>query len=450
MRWTALLIGVSAMACRPAADDGLILLFLGRSSAAQVGRISWAPDAPRSRLIAFDGDLHVVRTITNPRLSSPVAVSPYPNSQLLVTERTGEGVVFDTAGTPIREWESPFVAALYATDGPVVYASRSPFFVQLVGEDGSAPLVWQLDTLGIPRVGLGTIHVPDITYLAQLVNAGPVAVNDRVVYFAPLVRDEVLRLDPAGSPVWRSSRGLIPIERDPRFAAGNERRVEHALVNIAMTVGPDGRLYVLGGQDSAATRLRLDVLDTETGEILERRILGTPATAIAVNRRGRIHILDPEALLAQTPTRGRELLTPAFALRDLAGRAVRLEDYRGKVTLVNFWASWCEPCRAEFPHMAALYRETRRRDFDIAAISDDVSDNQMRAFVREFMPPFPILVGRGRMKGAFHFRGLPYSVLLDRHGRVIERIFGFGGEQEFRHLRETIAREIDADSAAAR
>ena len=287
MRWTALLIGVAVMACRPAAHDGLTLLFLGRASAAHVGRISWATDAPRSRLVAFDGDLHVVRTIANPRISRPVAVAPYPNSRLLITERTGEGVVFDTAGAPVREWESPFVAALYATDGPLIYASRSPFFVQLVAEDGSAPLVWQLDTLGIPRVGLGTIHVPDIKYLAQLVNAGPVAVHDGVAYFAPLVRDEILRLDAAGSPVWRSARGLIPLERDPRFAAGTERRVEHALINIAMTVGPDGRLYVLGGQDSAATRLRLDVLDTETGEILESRILGTPATAIAAIHRDR-------------------------------------------------------------------------------------------------------------------------------------------------------------------
>lgn len=100
--------------------------------------------------------------------------------------------------------------------------------------------------------------------------------------------------------------------------------------------------------------------------------------------------------------------------------------------------------------MAELYRETSRNDFDIAAISDDVRETQMRAFVREFRPPFPILVGRGRMKGAYHFRGLPYSVLLDRQGRVIERLFGFGGEQEFRHLRDIISREIDADSAAAR
>ena len=78
-------------------------------------------------------------------------------------------------------------------------------------------------------------------------------------------------------------------------------------------------------------------------------------------------VLDPQALLAQVPTQGRDLFAPPFALPDLAGKPVRLQDYRGKVTLVNFWASWCEPCRAEFPHMASLYKEFDRNEFDIAA-----------------------------------------------------------------------------------
>ena len=450
MRANILLAALLVAGCRPAANDGYTLLFLGRSAAARVGRYSWAADAPRSRLIAFDGDLHVVRTVTNPRISSPVAIAPYPGSRLLITERTGEGVVFDTAGNPVREWESPFPASLYATDGMRIVATRSPYFVQFIAEDGSNPLLWALDTLGKPHAGLGVIHVPDIRYLAQLVNAGPVALYDGVAYYAPLVRDEILRLDASGSPVWRSSRGLIPAERDPHYAAGNERRVDHALINIAMTFGPDGRLYVLGAEDSAATRLRLDVLNRETGQIITSRVLGTPTAAIAADWRGRIRVLDPDALLAQTPTQGRDLFAPAFALPDLAGKPVRLADYRGKVTLVNFWASWCEPCRAEFPHMAELYRATSRRDFDIAAISDDVSDTKMRAFVAEFRPPFPILVGRGNMKGVYHYRGLPYSVLLDKQGRIIERIFGFGGDAEFRHLRDIITREIDADTAARR
>src|SRR3989441_2747506 len=240
MRANILLLTLLGHGCRPAADDGFTLLFLGRSSAARVGPYSWAPDAPHSRLIAFDEDLHVVRTVTNPRLSSPVAVARYPQDRLLITERTGEGVVFDTAGAPVREWESPFPASLYATDGSRIVASRSPYYVLFVGEDGGAPLLWMLDTLGAPYEGLGVIHVPDINYLAELVNAGPAAVADRVVYFAPLVRDEILRLDPSGSPVWRSSRGLIPVERDPRFAAGKERRGGHAPLHNPQNPGPAG------------------------------------------------------------------------------------------------------------------------------------------------------------------------------------------------------------------
>jgi hypothetical protein len=94
--------------------------------------------------------------------------------------------------------------------------------------------------------------------------------------------------------------------------------------------------------------------------------------------------------------------------------------------------------------MAALYREFGRRDFEIVAISDDVDRGKLTAFVRAFRPPFPILVGGGRMKAMYHYRGLPYSVLLDRSGRVIERIFGFGGTPAFAQLHETIANEVRA------
>lgn len=422
--------------------DGDTLLFLGRSPAARVGDVSWAPDAAQSRLVAFDRNLRVIHTIADPRLASPVAVSRFPGNRLLVSERTGEGVIFDTTGKAVREWPSAFPAALYTTSETRIVASRSPYFVQLIGEDGSAPLLWMLDTLGRPTHGVGITHVPESRYLTQLVNAGPAAVAEEAIYFAPLVRDEILRLDLTGSPVWRSSRGLIPEERDPQLTGSGDRRVAHALINIAMTLGPDGRLYVLGADDSAATRLRLDVLDAERGQILERRPLGTSATAIAVNRRGAIRVLNPDSLLAQTPVSGREPFGPPFALPDLSGDTVRLADYQGRVTLVNFWASWCEPCREEFPHMAELYRDLAREGFAIAAISDDISDRQMRAFVRAFQPPFPILVGEGRMKATYHFRGLPYSVLLDRRGRVVERIFGFSGMAEFRRLRETIAKEL--------
>ena len=454
-------LGVGAalllVSCGPAPSE-VTLLFLGRSPTAQVGNLTWAPDPDRSRLVAFDGDLHIVRTIVDPRLATPTAIAPLAPGRVLVTERTGEAVVFDVAaGKPVREWESPFPASLYATGGArsdQILAARSPYFVQFVAEQGGEPLLWRLDTLGHETHGVGTIHVPQIPYLAQLVNAGAVALDpndDNAFYFAPLVRDEVLKLDATGATLWRTPRGLFVQETDPRFVPpppGKPRdlRVAYAIVNIAIALGPGPhpQLYVLGAQDSGATRLRVDVFDPATGRLVTTRLLGTPQTAVAIDRRGVLRILNADSLLGQAPVGERETFGPPFALPTPAGDTAALADYRGKVTLVNFWASWCDPCREEFPHMAALYRDFARSDFAIAAISDDVDDGKMRAFLKEFAPPFPTLVGGGRMKGTYHYRGLPYSVLLDRHGRIVERIFGFGGVAEFLALRDTIAKEIRA------
>jgi thiol-disulfide isomerase/thioredoxin len=432
--------------CRNPEPRGATLLFLGRFPAARLGELSWGPDPARSRLVAFDRRLRIVRVIADPRLASPVAVARW-DGRLLVTERTGEGLIVDPhdgEGRVVREWPGPFPASLHATNDDHIVASRSPYFVQFIGEDGSAPLFWMLDTLGRPAHGPGTIHVPRVAYLTQLVNAGPLALGHDAIYFAPLVRDEIIRYDATGYPVWRTSRGMFAKETDPVFPPGQTRpiRVAYANVNVALAMAPNGVLYVLGSEDSAGTTLRLDGLDTATGRIIERRTLGARDAAVAIEPDGAIRILDLDTLLAQSPTSGREEFSPAFALRSLTGDTVRLAQYRGKITLVNFWASWCDPCREEFPHMAELYRDLPPTDFAIAAISDDVSEAQMLGFVRQFRPPFPILAGEGRMKATYHYRGLPYSVLLDREGRVVQRIFGFGGESEFRRLRETIANAI--------
>jgi thiol-disulfide isomerase/thioredoxin len=261
-----------------------------------------------------------------------------------------------------------------------------------------------------------------------------------------LVRDEIARIDRSGAARWRTTRGLIPHETDPRYlpAVDGQPRVAQAVVNVALVLGPDGRLYALGAQDSAATRLRVDVIDTASGRILDTKLLDSTETAVALNARGRLVTRQARALLGPTVASASERASfaPAFTLPDTNGDTVSLARFSGKVTLVDFWASWCDPCREEFPHMIALYRDLPHTDFDIVAISDDVDRGKMMAFVREFRPPFPILVGGGRMKQAYHYRGLPYSVLLDRHGRVIERYFGFGGIEEFRRLQATIAREI--------
>jgi len=451
-------LAAAMLGCRAPAPGGFTLLFLGRSPAARLGltSLSWAPDPDQSRIIAFDGRLHAVRQISSPRLATPMAVAPLGPTHLLVTERTGEGVVLDTAGRVVREWDSPDVASLYAAAGGRVVAARSPYYVPelAASEPDTAPLIRVLDTLGRPIEGGGiaTIRRPALAPLSHLVNAGAVAVApDGSVYFAPLVRDEIRKFGPGGEPLWTAKRGLPGPESDPVFlppAKGStELRLRKRLVNVALALGPDGRLYALGSEDSSATHLRVDVVDTATGAIVATRQLGARQGAVAVDRSGALALFDADSLLAAaTPAAGaREPFAPAFALpelRDHQGDTVTLAAFRGKVTLVNFWASWCDPCREEFPLMAALYRELDRKDFAIAAISDDVDAGKMLAFVRQFRPPFPILVGGGRMKQTYHYRGLPYSVLLDRQGRVVERIFGFGGEEEFRNLHATIAKEV--------
>src|SRR5881275_2740352 len=125
---------------------------------------------------------------------------------------------------------------------------------------------------------------------------------------------------------------------------------------------------------SCATRLRLDVVDTATGAIVATRHLGAREGAVALDARGGLALLDADSLVGATPPAAgeREPFTPGFALPDLDGDTLTPATFRGKVTLVNFWASWCDPCREEFPHMAALYHEFDRKDFAIAAISDDV------------------------------------------------------------------------------
>jgi len=442
----AALIGAALVACRPTAPSGLTLLFLGRSPAATLDGLSWAPDPDASRIAAFDRDLRVAKRFTSPRLATPLAVAALDGRYLLVTERTGEGVVFDTAGRPVREWQGPAMASLYAAAGRRAVAARSPYFVQLGAEPDTAPLVWALDTLGRPVEGIASVRVPHIPLLGQLVNAGAVAV-DRAgdVYFAPLTRDEIRKYGRGGQLRWTARRGLPARDSEPDLSPGKGRSfaARYAIVNVALTHGPGGRLYALGSDDSAGTKLRVDVLDTASGAIVATRHLGPRETAVAADPAGRLAIFDADSLLAGVAPE-REPFAPAFALPTPRGDTVTLADYAGKVTLVNFWASWCDPCREEFPHMAELYHRFGRKDFDVAAISDDVDRGKMLAFVRQFRPPFPILVGGGKMKETYHYRGLPYSVLLDRRGRIIERIFGFGGAEEFRQLRETIAKEVRA------
>ena len=119
---------------------------------------------------------------------------------------------------------------------------------------------------------------------------------------------------------------------------------------------------------------------------------------------------------------------PEFHAVDLAtGDSVSLrERYRGKVTLVNIWATWCVPCRVEMPAMEQVYTSLAPRGFAIAAVSiDEGSPDDVRKFGQELGLSFDLLQDRSsRIQRIYQTTGVPESFLLDRRGVIVKRIIG--------------------------
>jgi peroxiredoxin len=110
---------------------------------------------------------------------------------------------------------------------------------------------------------------------------------------------------------------------------------------------------------------------------------------------------------------------PSLALQDLAGHEHRLADYRGKVVLVNFWATWCEPCRAEMPSMDRLRRSLAGQPFEVLAVNLAEPLSRIERFAGETPLGFPLLRDRDGMVGkAWGARVLPASYLVGRDGRI--------------------------------
>ena len=131
-------------------------------------------------------------------------------------------------------------------------------------------------------------------------------------------------------------------------------------------------------------------------------------------------------------------LAPNFRLPDLHDHLVTLSDLRGKVVMVNFWATWCGPCRVEMPAMEQLYQILSRKDFEIIAVSVDTQGLAVtKAFQQDNHLTFPILHDADYHVGiVYGVRSLPMTFLIDRHGIVRHQIFGARdwGASEAQHL----------------
>jgi peroxiredoxin len=138
-----------------------------------------------------------------------------------------------------------------------------------------------------------------------------------------------------------------------------------------------------------------------------------------------IRLIAAAMLVASLAANGAELKrwpggpTPALELEDMTGQTHRLADYRGKVVLVNFWATWCEPCRAEMPSMDGLRTSLQGKPFEVLAVNLAEPLSRVERFLGTMPLGFPLLRDRdGSVAKAWKARLLPASFLIGRDGRI--------------------------------
>jgi len=134
--------------------------------------------------------------------------------------------------------------------------------------------------------------------------------------------------------------------------------------------------------------------------------------------------LWPHAVTVVDPDSTRERIENVSA-ETLTGEQVSLGDLRGKVVLVNFWATWCGACRSEMPGFQAVYDEHRDQDFTILAFSvDETGSGTVRNFLQEHGYTFPVAMVTEAATRSFGVRGVPVSYLIDRKGDIRQTIYG--------------------------
>ncbi len=118
-------------------------------------------------------------------------------------------------------------------------------------------------------------------------------------------------------------------------------------------------------------------------------------------------------------------MAPEIEAPDLSGRAVHLSDYRGKVVLLNFWATWCDPCRKEIPSLLALKEKLSGSPFVVVSVVMDRRIRHIAPFVRKYSISYPVMEGRkGRVDSRYYGLGLPQTYVIDRNGLLVGRVVG--------------------------
>ncbi len=139
---------------------------------------------------------------------------------------------------------------------------------------------------------------------------------------------------------------------------------------------------------------------------------------------------------------------PDFSLKDIDGNTHRLADYRGKVLIVNFWATWCPPCRAEMPSMERAWKKERNNGIMILAINVGEDEDTIFQFTADYPVTFPLLMDQdSEVVGPWGVRGLPTTYVVDPSGHIVYRAIG-GREWDDPELLDKVRALLPRQSAS--
>ncbi|TYB31941.1 MAG: TlpA family protein disulfide reductase [Candidatus Mcinerneyibacterium aminivorans] len=123
---------------------------------------------------------------------------------------------------------------------------------------------------------------------------------------------------------------------------------------------------------------------------------------------------------------------PSFELKDLDGEIYTEESFKNKVLLIDFWATWCPPCRKEIPGFINLYKKYKDKGLEVIGISLDEDINKLESFVEEEQINYTVLIGNKEVAQAFGgIQGIPTTFIVDRDGNVVFKQVGLASEKKF-------------------
>lgn len=139
--------------------------------------------------------------------------------------------------------------------------------------------------------------------------------------------------------------------------------------------------------------------------------------------------IAPLALMSNTTQQGKDAsnhpLAPKFDLTDISGQKLSLDDYKGKVVILDFWATWCGPCRIEIPEFVQLQKRYRDQGLAVIGISMDDGPDPVREFYKQFNMDYPVALGDAKLAELYGgILGLPTTMVIGRDGRIYAKHIG--------------------------